>query len=214
MNNKIKINFKYSIGLETKRVLDTIGRLNWFLKNRYKMEFLVFPKGVSTNDPKNKIIKKIKEEFNIDKYTDVEKSLIKLFYLYELKFISFIKKFGLTLIPNVDIILTRYGVGGSYNLPNIVIVNFSKFFSIGLLRTVLHEMIHLHIQHLIDEYKIEQWQKEVIVDNLFEKFSPDISKKQKYPMDMSNTEKIFNKYYPNLELIMYNISKKLNKKTS
>jgi len=209
----MKLNFKYSIELETKRVLDTISRLDWFSKNHYKTEFLIFPKGVSIDDPKNKIVKKIKEEFDIDKYTEAEKSLMRLFYLYELKFISFIEKFGLTPIPNIDIILTKYGIGGSYNLPNIITVNFSIFFNIGLLRTVLHEIIHLHIQHLIDKFKIEQWQKEVIVDNLFEKFSSNISKKQKYPMDMSKIEKIFNEYYPNLELIMDNISKKLNQKT-
>ena len=86
-------------------------------------------------------------------------------------------------------------------------IKYSKFFDIGLVRNILHETIHLHIQNLINKYKIGQWEKEIIVDNLFEKFFPLLVKKQNYPKNMSKIQEIFNKNYPNLELIMRNVSK-------
>ncbi len=207
MNNEIKLNFKYSVELEAERVRNTLDKLDWFLKNHYKTESLIFPKDVSVGDSKDEILEKVKKEFDINKYKDVEESLKKLFDLYKSRLLSFVREIDSTPINDVNVILTKYGIAGSYNVPNTVIVNFSKFFNIGLLRILLHEIIHLHIQHLIDLYKISQWQKEIIVDSLFEKAFPDLVKKQDYPIDVSATKKIFDKYYPNLEAVVDNVSK-------
>jgi hypothetical protein len=47
----------------------------------------------------------------------------------------------------------------------------------------------------------------VIVDSFLNKVYPGMLKQQNYPFDMSETQKIFEKYYPDAELIMSNISK-------
>ena len=66
-------------------------------------------------------------------------------------------------------------------------------------------MLHLIIHHWITEYKISHWQKEKVVDLLLTKLVPQLSKPQQLPVETENIDKIFNKYYPNIELIIKNM---------
>ena len=105
--------------------------------------------------------------------------------------------------------LTKYGTGGSYNLPNTVIINVSFNYNLGLLRTIMHEIIHLSIQKYIDEYKIGQWQKERIVDLFFIKNFPKRIKMGNVYMSI-NTDKIdqvFDQNFPDMRAIVEKSSK-------
>ena len=116
-----------------------------------------------------------------------------------------LEKTSLTLKDTYIIYLTKYGVGGSYNLPNSIIVNIKYKYSFGLLHTVFHEMLHLIIHPWITEYKISHWRKEKVVDLLLTKLAPQLSKPQQLPIETENIDKIFNEYYPDIELIIKNI---------
>jgi hypothetical protein len=105
------------------------------------------------------------------------------------------------------IYFTKYGTGGSYNLPNTVIINLNRRWEVGMLKTIIHEIIHLAIEKDILEYKIEQWQKERIVDLFFIKnFSRRVYIQNVY--NSINTEKInqiFDDNFPDIEAVIRQI---------
>jgi len=105
----------------------------------------------------------------------------------------------------IEVYLTRYGVGGSYFLPNKIIVNISdeyrNFFNY---KNLAHEIIHLFIEPLIQKYKIEHWQKERIVDLITSKILSDYNM-QKTPVETKSVDKSFNKFFPDVEEIIKNI---------
>lgn len=208
---EIQFSIKHSKEFEIQRVLSTKRKLKWYFNNGYNLSNLVLPKNISVEDlekeSENKIIKYINKEYNPEIFKQHEQNINSLLPEYLNKLVNYLSEINVELLPNIEIKLTKYGIAGSYNVPNVVIINVSKFFSVGLIRNILHEIIHLHIQDLIDKYKIGQWKKEIIVDCLFEKFFPNIFKKQNYPIDASKIKKIFNKNYPNIELIISSVSK-------
>ena len=98
--------------------------------------------------------------------------------------------------------LTKYGVGGSYNYPNTVIANIKNSYSVGLLRTTLHEILHLNIHQWIIEYNINHWQKERVVDLLIMKLVPRLSKPQQLSINTEDIDKMFADNYPNIKTII------------
>jgi hypothetical protein len=208
---EIQFLIKYSRDFEVKRVLSTQKRLKWYFDNGYNLSNSVLPKNINVEElekaSEKEIIEYVSKEYNSEFFKQHEESINSLLPEYLGKLRSCLSEIGIELLPNIEIRLTKYGIAGSYNVPNVVIANISKFFNIGLIRNILHEIIHLHIQDLIDKYKIGQWEKEIIVDSLFEKFFPDIFKKQNYKIDASKAQKIFLGNYPNIELIISSVAK-------
>jgi hypothetical protein len=102
--------------------------------------------------------------------------------------------------------LTKYGSGGSYELPNIININLLHERSKRLLRSVIHEIIHLAIEKYIDEYKVEQWKKERIVDLFFVRYFPRrVFVRDSYiAMDTQKVDQIFDDNFPNIEDIVKN----------
>lgn len=209
---KIKFSIKYSREFEIQRVLSTKNKFKWYSDKGYNLNNFTLPKGFSAEELSNRseaeIISYVNEEYDTEFFQPHMQTVNSLLPNYLNKLADYLFGINVKILPNIEIKLTRYGVGGSYNIPNTVIINTSKLFNIGLVRVILHEIIHLHIQSLIDKYKIEQWEKEIIVDSLFEKFSVDIFKRQNYLIDASKIQKIFKENYPKIELIIHNVSKK------
>ncbi|MCR4274528.1 MAG: hypothetical protein NUW02_00545 [Candidatus Campbellbacteria bacterium] len=209
MEESIKLSFEYSKSLEKERVINTIKRLPWYRDNRYNVDIIAFPKNLDTNNlvstSDEDILNAIDLEYNQEKHISSEKEMTKLFSLYEGRLVSFLKETELPIISNIIVHLVMYGTAGSYSLPNKVIVNISKFYNVGLMRNILHEIIHLHIQHLIDTYKIGQWEKERVVDLLMEKCFPEITKQQHIQIDTTKIDEVFNTHYPNVPYILETI---------
>lgn len=197
----INLSFEYSKALEKERIINTIKRFPWYREQGYNINQMDLPEkldkenlaGVSDGD----LEKAIDAEFDEKKFADSEKSLTELFPRYRDNLISFLRETKLSPIPSISVQLTMYGSGGSYKPPHKVIVNISKYYGTGLLRNMLHEIIHLHIQYFIDEYKLGQWQKERIVDLLMERFVPKLSKQQQMPMD---TKKLMKYSIPTIRM--------------
>jgi hypothetical protein len=100
--------------------------------------------------------------------------------------------------------LTKYGVGGSYNVPNTVILNFQNRKELALFRTIVHEIIHLSIQPYIEKYTVDHWIKERIVDLTLEKIAPELNTMQNLPIDTESVDLAFEKNYPNMEEVIKN----------
>lgn len=216
MNNPITLSFEYSKELEVKRIIYTINRLDWYLSNKYSLNWMSFPKNINIENLKNlsekEIIAAIEKEYDEDKYISFVKPLSESFAQHSTHLSYFIENLGLQIIPKIIVNLTFYGMGGSYHPPNKVISNIAKSSGEKLLKTVLHEIIHLHIEYLIKKYEISQWEKETIVNLLFKTAFPDLYTQNNIPpIDTKEIEKIYQTNFPNIEKII-SLVKKINYK--
>lgn len=178
----IKINIQYSIKKEVERVIYTANRIDTFSDRGYKVEGFSSPKNISYKDFKLmteiEIERLITEEYIALDYDKNIKYIQDRWIQIEPKLKLGIEKMKIEMIPEFDIIFTKYGITGSYESPNVIIVNIKKFFNEGLLRIIIHELIHLLINPYILKYNIEHWPKERIVDLIFLDFFPELSKMQ------------------------------------
>jgi hypothetical protein len=100
------------------------------------------------------------------------------------------------------IVLTKYGSGGSYNSQTgEVIVNIKDREKDLIMGTILHEIVHIGIEHLIESYHITHWRKERLVDLIMEKCFPDLKKTQYIKEDVSTVDRAFKKNFPDMESI-------------
>jgi hypothetical protein len=154
------LEIKYSLQLEKQRVKKTIEKLSWYERLGYSPRF---PQNVNPkNDNLKKIYSAIKYEYIEEDYKNIAAEIKIKFSEIEKDFCEKFKKlYGKKIRKNFKLILTKYGVGGSYSLPNKIILNINMK---SLVNTILHEITHLVIESYIQKYKIPQNQKERIVD--------------------------------------------------
>lgn len=204
----LNLNIKYSIEDEVLRVSNTCDRMEWYKNKGYRVEM---PKELSLvgNFCKDlEYIKKIvSKEFEQDIYKKEEKYILDNISTINLVLEEFFFATSIEPHSNYEILLTRYGVGGSYWPPNKIIINLKFRNGSKLLNSIIHEIIHLSIEDLIQKYKVDQWEKERLVDLIFDKVAPEINIMQKLSIDIKNIDNIFNQYYPNIEKIISEIKK-------
>ena len=102
---------------------------------------------------------------------------------------------------------TKYGTGGSHNLPNRIQINFKYNCAKNLLATTFHEIIHLTIEDLIREYNIDHWTKERLVDLIYAKFFPKERLLQKDPEKPEQIKETFNRFFPDIKKVIIGVSK-------
>lgn len=150
---------------ETQHILEILTKLNWFTQNGYKIKL---PEGINQDYKKevvkeavtrefqdaNKIFQKIKPE--------IEQALIK----NENTIKKFFSSFDYDIPDKVTVCFTAYGPGGSYSIPNKIIVML-KDDPEWILKMIIHETIHIIIEEpFIKKFGISHWEKEFIVDEL------------------------------------------------
>ncbi|MFH1315851.1 MAG: hypothetical protein ABIH67_05670 [Candidatus Uhrbacteria bacterium] len=190
----MKLNIKYSIRLEEQRIEKTIKKLPWYNKLGYRPHF---PKNINPEiDNLKKINIALKNEYNEKDYKNAKNKILKKNSVIGKKFISNLENIcGKKAKKEYELILTKYGVGGSYFLPNQIIININ---SKSKINTILHEITHLVIESNIQKYKIEQNQKERIIDLILtsKQISLDNYKMQKRGKEHKKTiDKLFKKYF-------------------
>lgn len=121
----------------------------------------------------------------------------------------FIKKInkkmaGSFLLEKVKVILTRYGTQGSYVVPDSLIINISNIPPEFLIKTVIHESLHLMIEPLIKKYSIDHWVKEHIVDSIMNLEYKSRFKMQPVPQYALAVDAIFTENYPNILAVIEN----------
>lgn len=154
------IQINYGKNVEFERVKSTLKKLDWFNEQGYKIGL---PKGITEKSSDNNIKNQIKKEYNQETFDSYSRELLYMFNKIKDQFEKTLKEvFGDKIPNNFEVYLTRYGVGGSYNLPNRIIKNCTH--PKEGIKTLVHEIIHLIIQEKIDEHEIKHWEKERIVD--------------------------------------------------
>jgi hypothetical protein len=101
--------------------------------------------------------------------------------------------------------ITQYGNGGSYGTPDKIQLNFNQI-TRNVSFTIAHETVHLTIEHLIREYKIDHWTKERIVDLIINKLFPENQRLQRNPKNAEQISEIFEREFPNVEKVIKDIS--------
>lgn len=205
----IKLTVKFSPEYEVERIKWTLGKLQWYKDNGYNPKFPSgLETGLGTDISDDQIRDSVDAEYKEDDYKTQETYLLEKWNKVVDEASTEIKKTSLISRDTYTIYLTKYGVGGSYNYPDSIIINIKYMYYKGLLSTVFHEMIHLIIHTWITEYKVSHWQKERIVDLLTMKFAPQIQINPNKPIPIEITEpvdRIFNEHYPNIELVIKNV---------
>nr|HPN89291.1 hypothetical protein [Candidatus Paceibacterota bacterium] len=117
----IKLLIEYSKEFELERIESTINRLDWYLSNKYSLSSLSFPKNIDVDNlkeiKKEELVEAVGEEYDESKFVTTAESIVQMYEKYEVKLEDFIKSIGLSVIPEVKVSLTNYGIGGSYHLP-------------------------------------------------------------------------------------------------
>lgn len=204
----MNFNFLYSLDNEIERINNTLNRINFYNENNYK---IFLPKDFNVENNNIGYIKNcVLNEYKIENYKKIEKFLQEQITNNQIKTKLAFNKTDFKLETIYNIYLTKYGVGGSYYSPNKIILNFQAKEKEKLFKTIVHETIHLCINELITKYDIIHWEKEFLVDLIFEKILPEFNVLQK--IDLSEERKneikeIFNSNFPNTE----NIIKRINK---
>ncbi len=136
---------------QEKQIIEhTKKKIKWLKQNCY---ICVLPK------------KPLKQEYNIKDYKQGIAKIKKEWKKVEKEFFQrLIKLFGKKVEETYVITLTKYGVGGSYNLPNLVYVNISKEYGFyNPIETIKHEIIHLIMQEFVVKNKLSHPQKEELI---------------------------------------------------
>lgn len=198
----IPIKFKYGIEREVDRVVDTIETKTWLTSNGYRFSL---PQGFDDSQSNNKesIRELIQKEYDQTDYEIAEKAISKSWNGNR----KCIKEINEKLVDSyklgeLNVILTKYGTQGSYVQPNSVIVNISAIPPEFLIKTVVHESIHLMIEQLIKKNSVDHWVKERIVNLIVDLEFKSRFKMSPAPEWVMPVDEIFKQHYPNLELIM------------
>jgi len=191
---KPKIDVIHSVEKEVERVKSTIKKLDWYKEHGYKVRL---PEGLTSESSEKEIREAVASEYDTIDYEEASGNINNQWGEIAEK-ISALMDPPISFESEYNIQLTRYGVGGSYNLPNKIILSIRNTKD-RIIKVIVHEMIHLAIQPLINKYDISQWNKERLVDLLYKKLFPEIAIEQEKAKEKIEVDKIFNKYYPDIE---------------
>ena len=206
----MKLIIEYSIDHNVERVIKTIEKMDWFDANGYKP---ILPKQLVGVDVKaltrDEIRRVIVQEYDEEKYKEMEALIQESGAVHIPTLASAFANTALPIHEEYTVRLVEYGVGGSYGLPNTVILNIANLWGIGPIKTIIHEIIHLSIEELIIAHKIEHWQKERIVDRMFSVMVPDIQRKMQNISEdvVILVDGLFDEYYPDIEKVCIEIAR-------
>ena len=155
----MKINIKFGKEFDKNRIKNSVARLDWYKKHGYNPQL---PEGVDEKSTDNEILEKVGKEYKEREYENIAKILLNDFSIFSDKLEqTLFYIFGKDIQTSFNVYLTKYGVGGSYRLPNEIILNINN--KLGV-KTVVHEMVHLMIEENVKKYNLKQFQKERTVD--------------------------------------------------
>ncbi|MCX6787251.1 MAG: hypothetical protein NTY93_01860 [Candidatus Kaiserbacteria bacterium] len=205
-NQTVKLTILYSVEQEIERVRDTIMKFSWFAEQGYTIERLKLPGGITKDSSDEDIIRAVNEEYSETDYAECATKLQEEWRFVSEEFEKMRNEPAFHLKDEYTVVLTKYGMGGSYDADSSkVIVNITSQLQGGVEGTVAHEIIHMTVQYLIDQYHVRHWRKERWVDLLMERYFPELEKMQNIKEDVSMVDQAFEKFFPDMEAIAKSI---------
>ncbi len=208
------LSITFSLENETARVKETIEKLSWY-RQHYGESNARLPEGVGDKTSMGDVAGIVSAEFNEDIYNDFAQHVQKEWanISNEIKRLSEMPDFH--LLESYILRLTRYGSGGSYDSSRGIIIASIELRSkekIG--GTIIHEITHVGIEHLIKKYDLGHWQKEHLVDLIVDRYFPDLRKMQKIEEDVSGIDEAFQRHFPDIEAVVRAVGEGKQEKAS
>ena len=215
----MRLKIIYSFENDLQRIIDTIDQIDWFKEKGYRVEL---PAELDIAKIKEYSVQEIsdllKQCWGNEEYKNTEKKIEENWQKYSERFERDLIGINLKPAEEYKVVLTRYGVGGSFNpQENKITLNISYYErnpNRSLMAAILHEIVHISIAQYIEENKIPHEIKEKIVDMIMRKFfENDFSRdefwqKWLYGKSISEqSESIFNKFYPDVKLAIEELAK-------
>ncbi len=151
-----RLNIVYSPEFEVDRVRYTIGKLAWFREHSYNIS-MPATWDEKRNYSDEQIAAMVYAEYDphiceeqTDYLTEHWRGIATECTILPQKLLD-------TVLNEYTVHLTRYGVGGSYSAPNMIITNIKFRHDKGLVENILHEMTHLAIEQMIEKNQISHW---------------------------------------------------------
>ncbi len=206
--SEVSLSFIYSKEREVARVLETIQWLPWYRDHKYPDNFAKLPQEITEMSSVEEIEKAVSIEYMEQDFRDIEEYVLSQWGGFQDGFEKMRAIKDLRLSDSYEVSLTRYGSGGSYNAArNSLIVNIRNSSQRERIAgTIVHEIVHMTIQYLIDAHSVSHWRKEALVDHLFAYFFPTLHMRQSIPEDVTIVDDSFKTMFPDLEEIVKTIS--------
>jgi hypothetical protein len=156
----MKLNFIYDIQSELQRVLFTYSRKDFYLKYQYRPSMSA-GFDLNTTDLSN-LKQQIEKEINNPKVEQVKNEILLGYKTYKNQLTNLAQPFCKTLPNKVVVVISKYGVGGSYHVPNTITLNI---YNQNQFQEFIHELIHCCIEEpIVKKYALTHPQKEGLVD--------------------------------------------------
>ena len=195
----------FSVENETERIDTTLKKYSWYKEKNYDV---YLPKNLdpSVELTAEEIKRYVEQDFDRSFYEQKAIEIKKEWETFGRIFFEKATSNGISLLPSYEILLTRYGVGGSYGFPNKILLNVDRKKMETIMRLLPHEMIHLAIERWIKEYNIPHWTKERIVDLTYSRILDKEVPLQNAPEAGERVQEVFDRLFPDLKKIIIELS--------
>lgn len=197
----VQLQFHYSKEYELERVRYTLSRADFYKSNGYTP---TLPAGLDLERGSDSdALESVVREYDNEYFAYYEDSLLSKCREHD-GILQSMEKAGIIRgDPPYVIYLTRYGVGGSYGPPDEVVLKvWEREVSDRGFGTLLHELVHLHINNWVVEHELSHWQKERLVDLIGLKFFPSLRPAQTIKEDVLLVDTAFAAAYPDLKKVI------------
>ena len=195
----------FSLNNEVFRVNDTLKKLPWY-KEHYGKSNSRLPEGVDEKTNTKDVASAVSAEFTEDDYKDYSQYIQENWSNVSGGLEKLKEMLAFHLLDTYSVHLTKYGSGGSYNAERgTVLVNIVFQSKDRVVGTIIHEIVHIGIEHLIGEYNVKHWYKERLVDLLVEYYFPAMRKMQNIKENTMEVDKAFNNFFPDIEAVVKTI---------
>ena len=204
------LNIEYSREHDVHIVRETLAELAWLRQQGYKIhlpakiEALVAQGSPPTEE---QITAAVSSEFRLEEYEAKSQAVMRDWTERKGDFLQKLATLGLPLQSKYELLLTKYGVGGSYHRPNRVDANMHDPYTQDVLTTLFHEIIHLTIEDVIEEGHVDHWTKERLVDLIFGRFFPDKKELQQDPHHAKRIGELFDQFFPDIKQCIIEVAK-------
>ncbi len=199
----ITLAISFSENSELNRVRETLKRLPWYREHKYPDTFAKLPLDVTETSAEAAIVASVSKEYDPQLFKETEEYVQGKWNVVVEGFEELRKMRGIELRDSYSVVLTKYGSGGSYNgaIGELIIRIGSQKRREQIVGVIVHEIVHMTIQHLVDRYEVPHWRKEKLVDMLVERYFPALEMSQNIPEDVSIVESTFNSLFPDIGAI-------------
>ena len=198
----IRLNITYGLEQEVLYVRNTVKKIPWYLEQGYPLESIRLPKGISQDSTEKDIRVSLQAEYIEADYAACATALEHSWEEIAEGFQAVRGESAFHVNDAYSIILTKYGTGGNYNVKkSSVTVRVEAEPQPKTIGIIVHEIMHIAIQHLIDRYHVKHWHKERLVDLLLEQFFQGLKKMQPIKEDVSAVDRAFKEFMPDIEVV-------------